>query len=349
MATHTDSAQAQGDPAFLGIDVSKRTLDLALLRRPDQPQHRHQVANDDAGFAELLAWLAGHSAAPETCIVCLENTGLYDDRLLEALTLAGYRCAVEKTTVLKKVRPEHHRKDDRFDAALLAEYAYRYRDQLRFWHAPDPTIEQIRLLYGERRRLVTQRGAVRQLQREAGYRSADTRFAEALWGEQVAFFDDQIRRIEAELAALVASDDEIGRRYALLRSLPGFGPVASLLWLVLFYGEARLDGRRIASRFGFAPHAERSGTSRQVGARSSGHGQAEMRKVMTLCARSAGTHDAKLRAYKQRKLSQGKASQVVTNNLINKLIRVVATMWNQDTCYDPAHVSRFAQEPVASP
>ena len=57
---------------------------------------------------------------------------------------------------------------------------------------------------------------------------------------------------------------------------------------MLFYGEERLEAREIASRFGFAPHPERSGTSRQTAARSSGHGKSEVRKVLTLCARSAG-------------------------------------------------------------
>ena len=33
-----------------------------------------------------------------------------------------------------------------------------------------------------------------------------------------------------------------------------------------------------------------------------------------------------MRAYKEKKLGEGKASQLVTNNMINKLIRVVSTM-----------------------
>src|SRR5690606_30449553 len=156
-------------------------------------QHHEQVANDQAGFARLIQWLARNQATAEETLVCMENTGLYDDQLLEAMTLAGYSCAVEKTTVLQKVRGEHHRKDDRFDATLLAEYAWRFQDKLHLWSALEPVIEEIRLLYRERRRLLTQRAAVLQLQSEAPRRRADTRFAEALWEEQIAFFDAHIR------------------------------------------------------------------------------------------------------------------------------------------------------------
>lgn len=332
----------------LGIDVSKRTLDVCLLKELARERHYREVANDEAGFALLLRWLKQHQAAPETTIVCLENTGLYDDRLLEAMTLAGYACAVEKTTALKKVRPEHHRKDDRFDAGLLAEYAWRFQDKLRLWSAPKPVIEEIRLLYRERRRLVTQRGAVLQLQAEAPRRTADTRFAEALWREQLAFFDAQIERLQEQLKALVHSDEDVLRRYEIVKSMPGFGPVASLLWTMLFYGEVRLNAREIASRFGFAPHGARSGTSQWVPARSSGHGKSEVRKVLTLCARSAGTHDAKMRAYKEKKLAEGKDAKLVTNNMINKLIRVASTLWNQGEFYDAGHRSPFMQKPALS-
>jgi len=329
---------------FLGIDVSKRTLDVCLFQGMNTEKHHLQVANDEAGFTHLIEWLTRNQATAEETIVCMENTGLYDDALLEALTLAGYSCAVEKTTVLQKVRPEHHRKDDRFDAGLLAEYAWRFQDKLCLWRAPEPVIEEIRLLYRERRRLITQRGAVLQLQSEAARRSADTRFAEALWREQIAFFDEHITRLDDKLDALVRSDEDVFRRYEIVKSLPGFGSVASLLFVMLFYGEDRLKAREMASRFGFAPHRARSGTSQWVPARSSGHGQSEVRKVLTLCARSAGTHDAKMQAYKAKKLAEGKASQLVTNNLINRLLRIVCALWNQNQYYDPDHVSRFAQK-----
>jgi len=151
-----------------------------------------------------------HRAPIETTVI--EHTGRYDDALLEHLTLGGWICALEKTTVLQKVKPEHHRKDDAFDAGLLAEYAYRYSDKLLLYQACDPVIEQIRLLYGERRRLVTHRATVKQLQREQGYNRAGRpsqaeAFAQKLWSKQRAFYDGQIKALDQKIDDLVASDD----------------------------------------------------------------------------------------------------------------------------------------------
>ena len=40
---------------------------------------------------------------------------------------------------------------------------------------------------------------------------------------------------------------------------------------------------------------------------------------------------------------------MVTNNIINKLIRVACAVWNEDAVFDPNHVSRFAQNAIATP
>jgi len=341
---------------YVGIDVSKHTLDVMLWHFDQGALGKTacQTSNDASGHQQLVQWLTEHRAPIETTVLCLEHTGRYDDALLEHLTLGGWICALEKTTILQKVKPEHHRKDDAFDADLLAEYAYRYRDKLSLYQACDPVIEQIRLLYGERRRLVTHRAAVKQLQSEQGYNRAGRpsqaeAFAHQLWREQRAFYDGQIKALEQKIDELVASDEGIRHRYEQVKAIDGIGPKTSLKWLCLFYGQTYLDARRISSRFGFAPHGEGSGTSRRRPGRSTGHGSSEVRKLLTMCARSAGTHHAKYRRYKERKLAEGKASQLVTNNMINKLIRVVCAVWNEDAVFDPNHVSRFAQNAIATP
>jgi transposase len=335
---------------YVGIDISKHTLDVMLwhVGRHQPAKTRLQTSNDTPGHRQLVQWLEEHHAPREGTLLCLEQTGRYDDVLLEHLTLSGWMCALAKTTALKKVRPEHHRKDDRFDADLLAEYAYRFSDKLRLYEAADPVIEQIRLLYRERRRLVKKRTAVLQLRNEQGYNRAGKpnkaeRLTAKLWQEQLQLYDRQIQRLEQQMDGLVRSDEDILHRFEQLKGIDGIGPKAALLWLCLFYGQSHLDARQIASRFGVAPHDRISGTSCWSPARSSGHGLSEARKILTMCARSAGAHHEKYRQYKARKLAEGKASHLVTNNIINKLIRVVCAVWNQGATYDRHHVSRFVQ------
>ncbi len=56
---------------FLGIDVSKNTLDAALLKEQSKPRHK-VFANSAVGHRPLLAWLLDNSAA--AVHACLEST-----------------------------------------------------------------------------------------------------------------------------------------------------------------------------------------------------------------------------------------------------------------------------------
>jgi transposase len=58
---------------FAGIDVSKDTLDAALLG-PDGRTRVKPFANAPAGFAALVAWAERH-AAGGTVHYCMEATG----------------------------------------------------------------------------------------------------------------------------------------------------------------------------------------------------------------------------------------------------------------------------------
>jgi transposase len=331
---------------FVGIDVSKGTLDLSL-ERPAGERSRNaafHTTNDAAGFARLLRWLSRHAPEREACLLCLEHTGLYMEALLDVLILEGYTCSVVKTSALRRVRPEHHRKDDRFDAGLLASYARRFEDELTPYRAAHPIVEQVRLLHQERRRLVTQRASVKQLLKESPRRRADTAFAEALWREQVALYDRQITALEQELRALIDEDEDLRRRFEQISSVEGIGEQTALMWISLFYGQAHLSARHVASWLGFAPHRERSGTSRRGSGHSTGHGNREARKLLALCAQSAAVHKPRWRAYLGKKVGEGKSYRVVMNNIVNKLIHTACAVWNQDAFYDPNHVSRFVAQ-----
>lgn len=329
---------------FVGIDVSKDWIDCSL--RPKQ--EAIHCGNNPDGFTELEQWLVAHGADKETTIICMENTGIYDDKLLKHLTENGWMCAVEKTTVLEKVTPDHHRKDDLFDAAGLAEYADRYLDKLTITLPKSDQVECLRQLYSERRRLVVQKGAVQNKCSQSDHHTVTSDLVEESWEQQLNFYEHQIDQIEQRMHELVRDHQGLYHYWQLLMDIPGIGKVTAWLWLVQFYGQSTLDCKKIASRFGFAPHSKRSGTSIQGKTRSSGHGAAQMRKCMSLAARAASSYYEKFRHYKQRKMEEGKIWPVVRNNLINKLIKIICAIWNSGQPYRSDHTSRFDRQKVAN-
>src|SRR5690242_14668876 len=101
-------------PLFVGIDVAKAHLDVAL--GPDGPISRHP--NDEAGIAALLARLA---ASPPTLIV-LEATGSLEVPLVAALAEAGLPTVVVNPLQARRFAQSTGRtaKTDALDARALA-------------------------------------------------------------------------------------------------------------------------------------------------------------------------------------------------------------------------------------
>lgn len=69
---------------FAGIDVSKKWIDVCVLINGEKSVlHQQRFDQSKQGFTELRKWLVKLSASQEQqLLVCIENTGLYDDALL---------------------------------------------------------------------------------------------------------------------------------------------------------------------------------------------------------------------------------------------------------------------------
>lgn len=269
--------------SYVGIDISKRKIDCWL-----RPLGEHLcTANDQQGFKQLHQWLIELGCKQDKTIICMENTGIYGKKLLLALHQNGWKCAVEKTTVLEKVSPEHHRKDDRFDARLLAEYADRFTDLLHVKKPAVPALDCLRQLLAERNRLTRQRRATKTKQTQANQEPHGLEVLQKGWQDQITFLDKQIATLEEQIEKIIKSHQDLNSYFELLTDIPGVGPVTGWLWLMMFYGQKTLNPKKIASRLGVAPHSSRSGSSVRGTTRSSGHGVASMRGTLSMAAQSA--------------------------------------------------------------
>lgn len=239
---------------YVGIDISKGKLDC-WLRPADELLC---CENESQGFERLLRWLTAHECTPDNTVICLEHTGIYGKRLLVALTEAGWPTAVEKTTVTDKVGPDHNRKDDQFDASLIAEYADRFTDRLP---PPEEDLDKIQQLCSERRRLVRQRTTTKTKQTQSAQQTHCPELLQEGWDRQIALLNKQIATLEKRISEMLEAHEGLSNYYKLLTSILGVGNVTAWLWLIYFYGQQHLNPKKIASRFGVAPHSHTSGSS----------------------------------------------------------------------------------------
>lgn len=328
----------------IGIDISKQHLDCFLLDRKTSQGSELQVLNSEEGFERLAQWLSEQELPLSQTILVSEHTGRYGEHLLRWTTDQDWPHAVVKTTALEKVTHEHHRKDDPYDAEELADYGARFSDRLVLKTAPSPAVGQIKRLQAERRKMVDRRAALKSKLTEADTHDADMSQLTQMWTQQIQLLSQHINQLEETMDELIAQHPSLSIRNQSMRTAPGIGPVIGRFWLSQFAGQDKLEARKISSRFGFAPHGRRSGSSVKSPDRSTGHGNSEMRRLMHQAARSVANHKPHYRDYYERKLAEGKHELVVINNIINKLIRLYCAMWNNKAEYDPKHIQKMNQK-----
>ena len=310
----------KGISKFIGIDVSKDSLDVASL--PEGTLRT--VPNTVAGRRDLIAGLA----RPGRCLVVIEATGGYERQLVVELKDAGHLVAV--------VNPRQVRdfakgigvlaKTDRLDAAVIAKFGERVR--------PRP-IAEAREKQAELDQLVTRR---RQL---VDLRTAEkNRRGHAVSGpvrrslrQVLDMLDGQIEQIEQEILKLVDADDQWKGTAELLKSVPGIGDVTAATLIAEFPELGGINRHEAAALAGLAPLNNDSGSHR--GRRSIWGGRRSVRNALYMAALSAKRHNPVIRRFAERLKDQGKLPKVVTTACMRKLLVILNTMVKTNTHWDP--------------
>ena len=299
------------DLIFIGIDVSRDTLQVASSIHPRTWQH----PNDASGIEALCTELLGLSPA----LVVLEATGGYEFEAACALQAAGLAVAV--------VNPRQARdfaramgalaKTDSLDAHSLAEFArvvHQHPQRERFVKPlADAQLQQLQALVLRRRQLV---GMLTSERLRLRICHASTRPSIEF---TIAFLKAQIEDIETECAGHVQAHHEALAQA--LGSVKGIGP-ATIATLVAELPElGTLTRQRIAALVGVAPLNHDSGLMR--GKRAIYGGRSDVRKALYMATLVAVRHNAALRTFYQRLVGAGKPKKVALVAAMRKLLGVL--------------------------
>lgn len=289
----------------LGADVSKNDIvfhDSAAGRCWSTP-------NTAAALRKALAPYAHYG-----WMVC-ETTGGYERQLLEAASAVGLRACRADAAQVKAFIASHggRAKTDRIDAAWLSRYGLDRAAELTAWQAPAPEREAFADLLRHRQDLLAQR--VQAKNRRSAPGGASLR---PLLEEQIAFLTRQIRRIDAQMQALLEAAPHLARDEQALRAIPGIGPVAARTLLALLPELGQLGPKQAASLAGLAPHPHESGQTRQR--RRMHGGRTGLRPVLFMAALTAARSHPALAAAYQRLTLAGKPKRLALAAVARKLV-----------------------------
>jgi transposase len=304
------------DPqVFVGIDVSKAQLDVAL-RPTDACWH---VTNDEAGIAGLIERLR----TLQPTLIVLEATGGLEVPVTGALAEAGLPVVV--------VNPRHARdfakatgrlaKTDPLDAQGLAHFAEAVRPTPR--PLPDAQAQALSALLTRRRQLVQMLTAERRRLQSAPQRIRADIQAHIVWLER------RLARTDDDLAAAIRSSPLWRAKDEILQSMPGVGPVLSRTLVADVPELGMVNRKEIAALIGVAPFNYDSGTLR--GKRAVWGGRAHVRAVLYMSTLAAVRHNPVLKAFYERLRAVGKAPKVALTACMRKLLTMLNAMLKHRT------------------
>lgn len=307
---------------FVGIDVSKAQLDLAF-----RPEGRFAAPNDETGVAQVLERLKAVSPT----LVVLEATGGLEIPLTGALAAVGMPVVV--------VNPRHVRdfaraagklaKTDALDAQTLAHFAEVMRPEPR--PLPDEQTQTLAAILARRRQLVEMLTA--EQNRLASARKAVRKSLRA----HITWLERELAHTDRDLAHAIRESPVWREKEALLRSMPGVGPVLTTTLLANLPELGTLTGKQIAALVGVAPFNRDSGTVR--GKRTVWGGRAQIRAVLYMGALVAARFNPVIRAFYHRLCAAGKAKKVALTACMRKLVLILNAMLKHRTPWRTASMA----------
>ena len=310
----------------IGVDVSKKTLDVALYRgKVDWNDGHIKVDNNGSGYRELKKWLRLKNAEKGRLRICMEATGLYTHDFRCWLETEGITYYVVDPKRMHDFAPPlsirgiRQTKTDKADAFRIAIYCSLFHDSMEPSRLPSAAYFKLKRLLAERRQYVKQ--SVLYKQQLSDISIYDTVSSRMRKEKEVGNLQDNIKQTDKEIKSVIDTDPAIKRNYDLLTSIIGVGIVVAVTTIVLTENFTTFTNpRKYASYIAIAPFPHESGTSVRGATRVSKQGFRQAKADLSISVLNAITHDAELREYWQRKKAEGKHTGVILNAIKFKIV-----------------------------
>jgi len=328
--------------SFVGIDISKRSFDVAVrLEQSEETDHR-SFANTPKGYKALARWLVLSKVDYRSSLFCLENTGIYHRRLVRYLLKQEANVWVQSPLEIKRSLGLQRGKSDKADARRICQYAQERYRKARLYGPRESRLQRIADLMALRDRLVNYLKGLRTPVRELasiGLIQESEQMRQAC-EQSLKTIKAELGHLESLIQRLISEDERLNRAYQSAVSVQGVGFVAAVRLLICTDAFRRFDNpKELASYAGIAPFGYQSGTSLRARDRVHPFANKVLKAALHMCALNAIRCNAEIKAYYLRKVAEGKHKMLVLNAVRNKLLHRVCACVKQGRTYTPMPVT----------
>lgn len=301
-------------PHYVGVDVSKAHLDLALAG-----DRVLRVPNTEKGMARLAQHLR---PLDRPHLVC-EATGSYTRLMARAMARRGvaFSC-VNPRRVRDLARAQGQMaKTDAIDAALILRFALLMKPDPD--PAPHPAMIEMTDLVRRRRQMVDMLAMEKQRREHPEVESV-----RASINDHIAFLAEQIARIDKAIARHIETDKALARRAQLLVSIPGIGQTTAAVLIAEMPELGTIGNKQVAALAGVAPFTRESGQMK--GQAHIAGGRLSVRCTLYMATIAAIRANPPIRDFYKRLRAQGKPAKLAITAAMRKLITTANAVITND-------------------
>lgn len=329
--------------SWLGIDVSKDSLAVALQPGERNRPYEREVRNDAGGIARLRQWVQERGCELSQLTVVMEATGVYHERVAQALYDAGCNVIVANP---KRVRDYAAglgllHKTDKVDARALARYGKEQASELVSWSPPPEEVRILRSLYD--RLSAVQEDLQREMNRhdQAVISEEPVLVIDSL-NSSISHLREDCERLKRAIEDHFDQHPGLKAQRELLQSIPSIGPVSGDLLLCLLLAHRFHSARQAAAFCGLIPKAHQSGTSVRKASRLTKQGDGRLRAKLYMAAVVATQHNHELRQIYRALLAAGKPKLSALGALMRRLVHIAYGVLKHQTPYSSQLVAQSA-------
>ena len=306
--------------SFVGIDVSKNSLDVHVLPEAVPLSYRYETKPMKALIKKLKTY------TPE--LVVLEATGGYEITIGIALADAGLPVAIVNP---RQVRDYARAlgilaKTDKIDAYVIARFAQDVKPEAR----GQLTFKELEL-----KSLVARRQQLVEMLSAETCRLSRTTVPQVKNGIQkvIRVLEAQIKAIDDDLDNEIRKNPAWNQKLEIITSFTGVGDHTANTLLFGLPELGSLNRQEIAALVGVAPFNRDSGMLR--GKRTISGGRANIRKALHMPTLSAATRWNKdMMVFYQRLIARGKKHKVALTACMRKLLITLNAMVKNNELYN---------------
>lgn len=300
---------------FVGIDVSKTTLDIAVV-----PTGEHWSRSNDA---KGIRSLTKEIEALKPNLIVLEATGGWEKSVAAGLAAASLPTAVVNPRPVRDFAKATGTlaKTDAIDARVIARFAQAIRPEPRPLTTAEA--EEMKALISRRDQIMGMLTAENnRLQMAAKPIRKDIQ-------AHISWLKRRLTAVDADLEKRVEESPFWRKKDKLLQSVKGVGPKTSQKLMIRLPELGALNRREIAALVGVAPFNRDSGTLK--GRRSVWGGRANVRCALYMAALSAIRCNPTITAFYQRLTAAGKPFKVAITACMRKLLLILNAIIKNNT------------------